>query len=98
MFPIDRMISLGVRKGLQILLGATFGLTCPLTAAGAELGGKLEKAAVSIAYVSPSAAFTPLFVAAEAGLFSKYGLNVKSQLLGPAVPSRVLLPRKLISS
>ena len=45
MFPIDRMISLGV-KGLQILLGATLGLTCPLTAAGAELGGKPEKRVV----------------------------------------------------
>jgi NitT/TauT family transport system substrate-binding protein len=95
MFPIDRMISLGVRKGLQILLGATFGLTCPLTAAGAELGGKPEKAAVSIAYVSPSAAFTPLFVAAEAGLFSKYGLNVKAQLLGPAVAQQGLVSEEI---
>ena len=49
MFPLDRMISLGVRKGLQILLGAIFSLTCPLNAAGAELGGKPEKAAVSVA-------------------------------------------------
>ena len=28
-----------------------------------------------------SAAFTPLFVAAEAGLFAKHGLKVKTQLL-----------------
>src|SRR4030095_8349966 len=95
MFPIDRLISLGVRKGLQILLGASFGLTCPLTAAGAELGGKPEKAAVSVAYESHSAPFAPLFVAAEAGLFSKYGLNVKAKLLGTAVAQQGLVSEEI---
>ena len=70
MFPIDRMISLRVRRDCKSFSVRPLVLTCPLTAAGAEIGGKPEKAAVSIAYVSPSAAFTPLFVAAEAGLFS----------------------------
>jgi NitT/TauT family transport system substrate-binding protein len=95
MFIIDRTISIGVTMGFQILLGLILVLTRPLTAAGAEIGGKPEKGEVTIAYVSPSAAFTPLFVAADAGLFSKYGINVKTQMLGPSVAQQGLLSEEI---
>ena len=52
MFIIDRMISMRVTMEFQILLGLIFVLTCPLTAVGAEIGGKPEKGEVTIAYVS----------------------------------------------
>ena len=95
MLIIDRMISIGVTVGFQILLGSIFLLTCRFTAVAAEIGGKPEKAEISIAYVSPSAAFTPFFVAADSGLFSKYGIKVKSQLLGPAVAQQGLLSEEI---
>jgi NitT/TauT family transport system substrate-binding protein len=95
MFILDRLTSTSVTMALQILLGSTFVLMCPFTVVGAEFGGKPEKAEVSVAYVSPSAAFTPFFVAAEAGLFSKYGINVKSQLLGPSVAQQGLLSEEI---
>lgn len=66
-------------------------LVCPLALGAADIGGKPEKNELSIAYVSPSAAFTPFYVAADAGFFSKYGLNVKSQLLGPAIGQKALI-------
>ena len=95
MFMIDRMISIRVTMGFQILLGLIFVLTCPLTAVGAEIGGKPEKGEVTIAYVSLSAAFTPLFVAAEAGLFAKHGLKVKLQFLNTAVAVNGLLAEEV---
>jgi len=88
---LHRLISIRVRKGFQFLLGSIFVLTSPLTAVGAQIGGKPEKGEVTVAYVSPSAAFTPLFVAAEAGLFAKYGLKVKLQFLNTPVAVRGLL-------
>jgi ABC-type nitrate/sulfonate/bicarbonate transport system substrate-binding protein len=66
-------------------------LAYPLAAGAADTGGKPEKSELAIAYVSPSAAFTPFYVAADAGLFSKYGLNVRSQLLGPSIGQKALI-------
>ncbi|HTN71474.1 MAG TPA: ABC transporter substrate-binding protein [Methylomirabilota bacterium] len=88
---VNRPISIRAWRCLPILVGAVLILVHPLTAAGAEIGGKPEKGEVTIAYVSPSAAFTPLFVAAEAGLFAKYGLKVKLQFLNTAVAINGLL-------
>ena len=45
--------------------------------------GKLEKREIVLAYPQASGVFTPIFVAGEAGLFKKYGLNVKLQQLNP---------------
>ena len=45
--------------------------------------GKLEKNEIVLAYPQASGVFTPIFVASEAGLFKKYGLNVKLQQLNP---------------
>jgi len=75
----------------KILLGSIFVLTSPLTATGADVGAHPEKTDVTIAYVSPSAAFTSLFVAAEEGLLAKYGLKGKLQFLGTTVAMQGLL-------
>jgi ABC-type nitrate/sulfonate/bicarbonate transport system substrate-binding protein len=40
---------------------------------GADAGGKPEKSDVVVTYAQPSGAFTPIWVAYEAGLFKKYG-------------------------
>ena len=45
------------------------------TAYTAEVGGKPEKTDVVVSYAQPSGAFTPIWVAYEAGLFKKHGLN-----------------------
>jgi NitT/TauT family transport system substrate-binding protein len=45
--------------------------------------GRVEKSEIVLAYPQASGVFTPIFVADEAGLFKKYGLNVKLQQLNP---------------
>ena len=55
-------------------------------ATGARAAGdasSLEKTDLVLAYPQASGVFTPIFVAGEAGLFKKYGLNVKLQQLNP---------------
>jgi NitT/TauT family transport system substrate-binding protein len=54
-----------------------------LSYAASEPVGVLEKTEIVVAYPQASGVFTPLFVANEAGLFKKYGLNVKLQQLNP---------------
>lgn len=86
----------GIGRSLsEIILSSMFVLTCPLTAADADIGGKPEKVDVTVAYVSPSAAFTPLFVASEAGLFTKYGLKAKVQIFGITVALKGLLSEEV---
>ena len=57
----------------------------------AEPGGKPEKSDVVVTYAQPSGAFTPIWVAYEAGLFKKYGLNASLQLLTPQVSAQAVL-------
>lgn len=57
----------------------------------AELGGKPEKTDVVVTYAQPSGAFTPIWVAYEAGLFKKYGLNASLQLLTPQVSAQAVI-------
>jgi NitT/TauT family transport system substrate-binding protein len=57
----------------------------------AEIGGKPEKVDVTVTYVQPSGVFTPVYVAYEAGLFKKYGLNAKLQLVSPAVSAQAVI-------
>ena len=57
----------------------------------AEIGGKPEKVDVVVPYAQPSATFTPIWVAYEAGLFKKYGLNAKLEQLTPQVNAQALL-------
>ncbi len=56
-----------------------------------EVGGKPEKADVTVTYVQPSGVFTPIYVAYEAGLFKKYGLNAKLQLVNPQVSAQAVI-------
>ncbi len=57
----------------------------------AEVGGKPEKTDVVVTYAQASGAFTPIWVAFEAGLFRKYGLNAKLQLLTPQVSAQAVI-------
>jgi NitT/TauT family transport system substrate-binding protein len=57
----------------------------------AEIGGKPEKPDVVVTYVQPSGVFTPIYVAAEAGLYKKYGLNAKLQLTNPQVSAQAVI-------
>ena len=57
----------------------------------AEPGGKPEKSDVVVTYAQPSGAFTPIWVAYEAGLFRKYGLNANLQLLTPQVSAQAVV-------
>ena len=66
-------------------------LVTSVSALAAEVGGKPEKADVVVTYAQPSGAFTPIWVAYEAGLFKKYGLNANLQLLTPQVSAQAVL-------
>jgi ABC-type nitrate/sulfonate/bicarbonate transport system substrate-binding protein len=89
------LLSTSARGRLRILLAVIFALS-PISVTSAETGGaKPEKSDLTVPYVAPSAAFTPLYVAADAGLFSKYGLNVKSQLLAPSVGQKALISEEI---
>lgn len=57
----------------------------------AEIGGKPEKTDVIVTYVQPSGVFTPVYVAYEAGLFKKYGLNARLQLVNPQVSAQAVI-------
>ena len=75
-----------------------FGVAWILTAASvlaAEIGGKPEKSDVVVSYAQPSGAFTPIWVAYEAGLFKKYGLNGNLQLLTPQVSAQAVISEEV---
>ena len=91
MAPRHGVILARISRTWKIRFAVMSFLVCPLAVGAADIGGKPEKTELAIAYVSPSAAFTPFYVAADAGLFSKYGLNVKSQLLGPSIGQKALI-------
>ena len=77
---------------VKILLAAALAsalATAPSFAA--EPGGKPEKPDIVVTYAQPSGAFTPIWVAYEAGLFKKYGLNAKLQLLTPQVSAQAVI-------
>ena len=94
MFVLGMKISTRAYGKLLLLLTSILVLH-PFVVPAAEIGGKPEKSEVTVAYVSPSAAFTPLFVATDAGLFAKYGLSVKSQLLGPSIGQKALISEEI---
>lgn len=60
-------------------------------AIGAEVAGKPEKTDVIVTYVQPSGVFTPVYVAYEAGLFKKHGLNARLQLVNPQVSAQAVI-------
>ncbi|MGA8589310.1 MAG: hypothetical protein WB803_08460, partial [Pseudolabrys sp.] len=62
---------------------------------GVDAGGKPEKPDVIVSYAQPSGAFTPIWVAYEAGLFKKYGLNATLQLLTPQVSAQAVVSEEV---
>lgn len=76
---------------LLTLPGLIFVLASSLSFAAGEVGGKPEKVDVTVTYVQPSGVFTPIYVAYEAGLFKKYGLNAKLQLVNPQVSAQAVI-------
>jgi NitT/TauT family transport system substrate-binding protein len=66
-------------------------LAVPHGVFAADSGGKPEKTEVVVTYAQPSGAFTPIWVAYEAGLFKKYGLNASLQLLTPQVSAQAVI-------
>jgi hypothetical protein len=85
-----------VRMTLTIILAVELLATsCPTFAA--EVGGKPEKSEVVVTYAQPSGAFTPIWVAYEAGLFKKYGLNAKVQLMTPQVSAQAVVSEEAIA-
>lgn len=87
----NSLISLTASRPLQAFLVSIFVLVIPLIATAAEVGGSPETVDVTAAFVAPSAAFTPLFITADAGLFTKYGLNVNARLINTTVAVKALL-------
>jgi NitT/TauT family transport system substrate-binding protein len=74
-----------------VLLSLIFAFfSFPLTGS-AQLGGKPEKSAFAISYTQASGAFTPLWVAQEAGLFKKQGLDATLKLLNSQVAAQALV-------
>jgi NitT/TauT family transport system substrate-binding protein len=59
--------------------------------AAAELGGKPEKSSFTVSYTQASGAFTPLWVAQEAGLFKKHGLDASLKMLNSQVALQALV-------
>jgi NitT/TauT family transport system substrate-binding protein len=57
----------------------------------ADVSGKPEKTEVVVTYAQPSGAFTPIWVAHDAGLFKKHGLNATLQLLTPQVSAQAVV-------
>ena len=81
-----------VRHGVFVTLLGLMAALCPAAGfAQSEDRGKPEKTDVVVTYAQPSGAFTPIWVAYEAGLFKKYGLNAKVQLLTPQVSAQAVV-------
>lgn len=87
--PNQRGRGAAIRLALILLLLSSHAL------AASEVGGKPEKTEIVVAYVSPSGAFTPVWVAYEAGFFKKYGLNTKLQLLTPQVAAQAVVSEEV---
>lgn len=90
MFNVSRMI-LRATNLFEIFFGSIFVLTYPVIAAGTDASDRPEKPKVTIAYVSPNAAFTPLYIASEAGLFARYGLKANVRLIPAPTAAKGLL-------
>ena len=59
--------------------------------ADAQLGGRPEKANIVVSYTQASGGFAPLWVAQEAGLFKKHGVDVSLKLLNSQVGAQALM-------
>lgn len=80
-----------MKKLCSVLIALGVLATSPSTFAASDIGGKPEKTDVIVTYVQPSGVFTPIYVAYEAGLFKKYGLNAQLQLTNPQVSAQSVI-------
>src|SRR5437870_11708205 len=76
---------------ITFFAGWIFLLAASVSFAATDIGGKPDKSDVTVTYAQPSGAFTPIWLAYEAGLFKKYGLNAKIQLLTPQVSAQAVI-------
>ena len=83
-----------ISRNVQALAILALTLASLTTSFAAEVGGKPEKSDVTVTYAQQSGAFTPIWVAYEAGLFKKYGLNAKVQLMTPQVSAQAVVLSK----
>lgn len=82
----------GKRCGRLWILSAFLFTFCSFPNFGAaQLGGKPEKSNFTISYTQASGAFTPIWVAQEAGLFKKHGLDATLKLLNSQVAAQALI-------
>ena len=78
-------------RQLWFSLALVFTVISLSSRAGAQLGGKPEKSNFTVSYTQASGAFTPLWVAQEAGLFKKHGLDAGLKLLNSQVALQALV-------
>ncbi|TMA09842.1 MAG: ABC transporter substrate-binding protein [Deltaproteobacteria bacterium] len=76
---------------LWILLALVFTFFSFPMPGAAQLAGRPEKSNLTISYTQASGAFTPLWVAHEAGLFKKHGLDAALKLLNSQVAAQALI-------
>jgi ABC-type nitrate/sulfonate/bicarbonate transport system substrate-binding protein len=76
---------------LGVLLALVFVAFSFPASAAAQLGGRPEKSNVTISYIQASGAFTSLWVAQEAGLFKKHGLDASLKQLNSQVSAQALI-------
>ena len=79
-----------MRPWRMVFLGVVW-MSTMAPAVAAEIGSRPEKPDVVVSYAQPSGAFTPIWVAYEAGLFKKHGLNANLQLLTPQVSAQAVI-------
>ena len=84
-----RRSSISALPFVLILIGSSPALAL------AQLGGKPEKSIFTLSYTQASGAFTPLWVAQEAGLFKKHGLDSTLKILNSQVAHQALLAGEL---
>jgi NitT/TauT family transport system substrate-binding protein len=88
------MIQMQTMKKAFLIFPALAFFSSPGLAA-TDVGSKPEKSEVTIAVAQPSGGFTPIWVAYEAGLFKKYGLDAKLQLLSPQVSAQAVVSEEV---
>src|SRR5207247_523358 len=74
-----------------IFLAVLFAFFACASSGGAQLAGQPEKTNFTISYTQASGAFTTLWVAQEAGLFKKHGLEATFKVLNSQVAAQALV-------
>ncbi len=80
---------MNIRRMSKTVALATMLLTIASAVFAAD--AKPEKPDVVVTYAQASGAFTPIWVAFEAGLYKKHGLNAKVQLMNPQLSAQAVI-------